>query len=254
MSQDNELVKKHLFALFIKDKKNDEYVRIKKATELNRSMNPVTEDYDYIADEFPTTEVTGYKPSEPVAVKTFTGEKDFALLYDIYKSRAIGPDAHYEVLTVYMFQKSTVSNVDHYYAEKEDATVTIDSWNVSGTTLTANVSHNGTPKRGSVVITDGQPVFTEGDMPVEQSSSGGSSESTTEYFATVAEFIEAATQASTGVSYEDGEGTSHDDGVTYTYNGTTYLYDGTNLYTGTVDEGVWTELSEVTVTSVAKAS
>ena len=252
--ESDKLVKKHLFALFIKDKKTNKFIRIEKATELNRSMNPTTEEYDYIADEFPTTEITGYKPSEPVAVKTFKNHPDFDLLYDIYKSRAIGADAHYDVLTVYMFEKSTVSDVDYFYAEYEDSTITIDSWDVSGTTLTANVNHNGTPKKGYVVITEGQPVFTEGDMPVEQSSSGGSSESTTEYFATVAEFIEAATQASTGVSYEDGEGQSHDDGVTYTYNGTTYLYDGTNLYTGTVDEGVWTELSEVTVTSVAKAS
>lgn len=257
-ANDDELVKKHLFALFIKDKNTDKYIRIRKATELNRSMNPTTEEYDYIADEFPTTEVTGYKPSEPVAVKTFKGQQDFNLLYDIYKKRAIGPDAHYEVLTVYMFDKKTVGNVDNFYAEHEDATVTIDSWDVSGTTLTANVAHNGTPEKGYVVITDGQPVFTEGDMPV--ASSSGSSESgnsgsgtttdTTEYFSGISAFLDAATKVSENVSYEDGDGQSHEDGVTYTYNNVTYLCAGTKLYSGTVESDVWTELVEVDVTSI----
>lgn len=162
-ANDEELVKKHLFALFIKD--GNTYVRIRKATELNRSMNPGTEEYDYIADEFPTTEVTTYKPSEPVAVKTFKGAPDFDLLYKIYKNRSIGADAHYDVLTVYMFEKSTVSGKDYFYAELEDATITIDSWDVSGTSLSANINHNGTPKKGYVEITDGQPSFTEGDLP-----------------------------------------------------------------------------------------
>lgn len=256
--ESDKLVKKHLFALFIKDKKTNKFIRIEKATELNRSMNPTTEEYDYIADEFPTTEITGYKPSEPVAVKTFKNHPDFDLLYDIYKSRAIGADAHYDVLTVYMFEKSTVSDVDYFYAEYEDSTITIDSWDVSGTTLTANVNHNGTPKKGYVVITDGQPVFTEGDMPA--ASSSGSSESgnsgsgtttdTTEYFSGISAFLDAATKVSENVSYEDGEGQSHEDGVTYTYNNVTYLCAGTKLYSGTVESDVWTELVEVDVTSI----
>lgn len=165
MAQDETLVKKHLFALFILDKASSKWIRIRKATELNRSMNAVTEEYDYIADEFPTTEVTSYKPSEPVAVKTFKGAPDFDLLYDIYKKRATGADAHFDILSVYMFDSATSGNKTYYYAEKEDSTLTIDSWDVSGTSLSANIAHNGTPLKGYVEITEGQPVFTEGDFP-----------------------------------------------------------------------------------------
>ena len=38
-----------------------------------------------------------------MSVKTIKGEDDFALFYQLYKNRAIGPDAHREILTVFMF-------------------------------------------------------------------------------------------------------------------------------------------------------
>lgn len=240
---EEKLVKKHLFALFLKDKKTEKFIRIRKATELNRAMNPVTEEYDYIADEFPTTEVTGYKPSEPVSVKAFKGSEDFDLLYEIYKNRSIGADAHYDVLTVYFFDEYSASGKTYYYAEYEDSTLTIDSWDVSGTSLSANIAHNGTPKKGYVEIVNKQPVFVEGDIPSDAEST---------YFANVAEFIAAAEQVSTGVSYKDSESVSHDDGVTYAYGGVTYLYDGEGLYTGNVESDVWTSLTAVDVTTIAK--
>ena len=100
-----ELIKKHKFALYLNagTSETPDWVRVCKATEFTRSMNPTTEDYDYIADEHPTTEVTDYKPSESMSVKTIKGEKDFELFYELYKNRAIGPDAHRDILTVFIF-------------------------------------------------------------------------------------------------------------------------------------------------------
>ena len=99
-----EMLKKHKFAFYLKVNATPaKFIRIRKATEFTRNMNPSTEEYDYIADEHPTTEVTDYKPSDDMVVKTIKGEPDFELFYQLYKKRAIGTDAHREVLSVFMF-------------------------------------------------------------------------------------------------------------------------------------------------------
>ncbi len=59
------MVRKHLIGLFPNGGTSEkpDWVRVKKATQLTLAMNPETEDYDYIADEVPTTELKRYKPS-----------------------------------------------------------------------------------------------------------------------------------------------------------------------------------------------
>ena len=58
------MIKKHQIGLFVdtSDTSTPAYKRLKKSTELTISMEAETEDYDYIADESPTTELTEYKP------------------------------------------------------------------------------------------------------------------------------------------------------------------------------------------------
>ena len=57
-------VKKHQIALFLNfgTAQAPKYVRIKKSTELTLNFDPQTEDYDYIADESPTTDLERYAP------------------------------------------------------------------------------------------------------------------------------------------------------------------------------------------------
>lgn len=105
---------------------------------------------------------------------------------------------------------------------------------------------------GTAVITveskyDSSVKYSFNVTPVANSSTP-----TTEYFTDISEFLSAATEVDTGVTYTDGESQEHTDGVTYSYNGTTYLYDGTYLYTGTVSSGEWSELVQVNVTTIEK--
>ena len=166
-----QLIKKHLIKPFLNkgSSESPEWVQIKKTTDFVRSMNPVTEDRDYIADEHPTTEITDYKPSIPVTVTTYKGEEDFDYLYSKYKERAIGSDAQTDFLLVSVFDSVTKTEGEtettYYYAEKSNCTLAIDEWNISGNSLGATIYENGTPSIGYVVFTDGSPVFTEGDMP-----------------------------------------------------------------------------------------
>lgn len=165
--QQTQLIKKHLIRPFLNKGTSEvpDWVQIKKATEFTRAMNPQTEERDYIADEHPTTEVMDYKPSENLSITMYKGEPDFELFYDLYKKRAIGSEAQKEFLLVYIFDSSTVESKTYYYAEKTNASVTVEELNASGKSLACNVYENGTPVKGYVTIENGEPTFTEGAMP-----------------------------------------------------------------------------------------
>lgn len=167
MSEQTQLIKKHLIRPFLNKGTSElpDWVQIKKATEFTRAMNPQTEERDYIADEHPTTEVMDYKPSENLAVTMYKGEPDFELFYDLYKKRAIGSEAQKEFLLVNIFDSSTVESKTYYYAEKTNASVTVEELNATGKSLSCTVYENGTPVKGYVTIEAGKPTFTEGDMP-----------------------------------------------------------------------------------------
>ena len=167
MSEQTQLIKKHLIRPFLNKGTSElpDWVQIKKATEFTRAMNPQTEERDYIADEHPTTEVMDYKPSENLSITMYKGEPDFELFYDLYKKRAIGSEAQKEFLLVYIFDSSTVESKTYYYAEKTNASVTVEELNASGKSLACNVYENGTPVKGYVTIENGSPTFTEGAMP-----------------------------------------------------------------------------------------
>lgn len=172
----SELIKKHKVAVYVNGGTSSapSWVRIKKATEFTRTMNATTEERDYIADEHPTTELMDYKPSEDLAITTYKGEEDFELLYKLYKERAIGDDAKREFMIIYIFDSSTVTDASdsssktYYYADKTDATLVLNEFNPSSSSISATVYENGTAVKGYATFAeDGTPTFTAGDIPTE---------------------------------------------------------------------------------------
>ena len=170
-----ELIKKHKVGVFLNGGTSEapDWVRVKKATEFTRSMNPETEERDYIADEHPTTELMDYKPSEDLTVTTYKGEKDFELLYKLYKERAVGEEAKRELLIVSIFDSVEIADTEaggvkktYYYADKTEATVALNEFNISSSTISATVYENGTSVKGYVEFgEDGAVTFTAGAMP-----------------------------------------------------------------------------------------
>lgn len=73
-----QLVKKHKIGLFLDP--GTGYKRIKKSETLTISMNPEENEYDYIADENPTTEVDRYKPSIDQDLTMYKGEDDYEMV------------------------------------------------------------------------------------------------------------------------------------------------------------------------------
>lgn len=152
-------VKKHQFAVYINSASSGSptWVRVEKATDFTRSMNPVTEERDYIADEHPTTVVKDYKPSEGLTIDAYKGNADFELFYNMYKTLATGTDAEKDLLLVSKFDKN---EDDSYYAEKCSATITVDEFNASEGQMSVTIYENGTKTKGSVTYTEGVPTFT----------------------------------------------------------------------------------------------
>ena len=162
-----QLIKKHKTLPFINAGTSDapDWVQIKKATEFTHSLNPETEERDYISDEQATTELMNYKPSMSLSVTTIAGEADFDLFYKLYKEKATGEDAKREYMIVFVFDSSSAGGTEYYYAYKTDATITVDEFNSVDSQISVSIYENGTPTKGFVYLEDGAPVFTEGDLP-----------------------------------------------------------------------------------------
>ena len=173
------LIKKHMTLPFLNVGTADapQWVQIKKATEFAHSLNPETEERDYIADEQPTTELKQYKPSMSLSVTTLAGESDFDLFYDLYKNKRIGEDAKMEYLLVYVFDSVKAGGTTYYYAYKAEATVAVSEFNTVDSTIAVEIHENGTPTHGFVTLEDGAPTFTEGDMPEAEETEAEDEES-----------------------------------------------------------------------------
>lgn len=143
------MIKKHLVAPFMNTGtvENPVWTRIKKSTELTIAMNPETEEFDYISDPAPTTELKEYKPSIEQPLKMIEGEPDFQFFWEMFKARKVGNDAKKELMLVYMFDKSnegTEQAPDYYYAAwKVMTTVTFDEMNCNDSQLQFTLGFGG---------------------------------------------------------------------------------------------------------------
>lgn len=178
------MVKKHLIGLFIdtgNDVNNQRFRRIKKSTELTVSMNPVTNEYDYIADESPTSEVDKYQPSIDQPLTMYKDEPDFKMIFERFFKMNVGNDAHARVMLVYMFAGNKESG---FLAWESDCILQISEMNAVDSTITMNITFGGTVRKGYATVVNDVPTFTEGvteDLEkffdIEDTSSSGDSSS-----------------------------------------------------------------------------
>lgn len=162
------MIKKHLIALFIDTGTGETptWTRIKKSTELTISMDAQTEDYDYIADENPTTELTQYKPSIDQPLKMIKDEPDFEYFWKMFFNMKVGEEAKTNYLMVFMFDKKGSDNAIAYGAWSGECTIAFDELNANDSELSFNLALGATVKKGTATVTgtapDYTPVFTEG--------------------------------------------------------------------------------------------
>ena len=154
------MVKKHQIALFLNTSTTGTaaYKRIKKSTELTISLNPETVDYDYIADESPTTELDKYKPSINQPLTMYEGEDDFDYIFSLFKNMSVGNDAKTKVMVVFMFDGDATNG---YTAWESDCVISITEMNGVASTITFSILFGGTVSKGTATISAGVPTFTE---------------------------------------------------------------------------------------------
>ena len=161
------MVKKHRIAIFFDQADGTgsaEYKRIKKSTELTLSFNPETEDFDYIADENPTTEITKYAPSLEQPLKMYENEADFKYFWEKCYNLPTGTAAKVPLRIVFMFCETGSGADAQYKAWKVDCMVSFNEMNGVDSELNFELLFGGTIERGTVKVTgtapDYLPVFT----------------------------------------------------------------------------------------------
>lgn len=149
------MVKKFKIGLFLQN--GSKYVRIKKSTTLTISMNPEEVEYDYIADENPTTEIDKYKPSIDQDLTMYKGEDDYEMIWPYFYKRKVGQDAHTKCLVAFMQEPAEGGG---YKAWETDATISVQDMNAVESKLNIKVLFGGDITTGTATMSNGVPTFT----------------------------------------------------------------------------------------------
>lgn len=157
------IVKVHRIGLFL-DKGEvagtRAWQRMMKSTELTLAMNGETETKKYIVDESPTDILKLYKPTINQALTAVKGSADYDFIWKkFFYNLAVGSKADIAGLIVFMDEPGTVEG--SMLAWEFDCTIMITEMNGVAETLTFDILFKGTVRKGTVVATDGVPVFTE---------------------------------------------------------------------------------------------
>lgn len=159
----SEMVKKWKIAPFINKGTalSPEWVRIKKSTAFDLTLNGETSQYDYISDESPTTELLRYAPSLSQALTMYKGEEDYNLVFDLFYELKTGSEAHKEILIAFFMESEEGSDDKTYYkAWKSDAVLVVSDLNSVDSTISFDINFGGTISRGYVTLdSSNKPTF-----------------------------------------------------------------------------------------------
>ncbi len=171
------MVKKHLIGLFLNTgtKEAPVWTRIKKSTELTISMNPETEEFDYIADESPTTELMKYKPSIDQDLTMYEDEPDFKMIWEYFYNMKVGNDARTECMIAFMMRPAEGGG---YEAWKTDCVLSVTDLNAVDSKINFQIAFGGTVSKGTATKTGETITFAESAASAAQSTTASSTKST----------------------------------------------------------------------------
>lgn len=169
MSTKTTMVKKHKIGLFLQN--SDTFTRIAKGTTLTLSMNPEEEEFDYIADESPTTEIMDYKPSIDQDIVMYKGSPDYEMLWPYFYEMRTGSEAHTGCMIVFMHQPvdasgndielGSITEVAGYRAWLTDSVISMQDLNATEKKLNFKVIFGGGVTKGFATMQDGTPTFAD---------------------------------------------------------------------------------------------
>lgn len=149
-----QMVKKHKIGLFLNP--GTGYKRVKKSETLTISMNPEENEYDYIADENPTTEIDRYKPSIDQDLTMYKGEEDYEMVWPYFYERKTGLDAHIKCMLVFMHEPAAAGG---YMAWETDSVLSVQDLAAVDKKLNFKILFGGGITNGTAVVTNGVPTF-----------------------------------------------------------------------------------------------
>ena len=157
---DGGFVKKYHVALFLNTgtTSTPEWTRIKKSTDNTITMNAETKDFDFIADEAPTTILDRYKPSLSQPLTMIKGEPDYEYFFEKFYDQATGSDAETDVCIVFFAAETETTGT--YKAWKASALMVFDNMNPVEGTITANINFNAGITLGTATVTQGVLTIT----------------------------------------------------------------------------------------------
>ena len=158
--EDGGFVKKYHVALFLNQgtSSTPDWFRIKKSTDNTITCNATTNDYDFIADEVPTTILDRYKPSLSQPLTMIKGEEDYEYFFEKFYEQATGGDAETEICIV--FFNAETSTTGTYEAWKAPCLLVFDNMNPVEGTITCNINLNAGITLGSATVSQGELTFT----------------------------------------------------------------------------------------------
>ena len=157
---DGGFVKKYHVALFLQTGTTSTpvWTRIKKSTDNTITMNAETKDFDFIADEAPTTMLDRYKPSLSQPLTMIKGEDDYEYFFDKFFAQATGADAETEICIVFFNAETATAGT--YQAWKAPCLMVFDNMNPVEGTITANINFNAGTTLGTATVDNGELEFT----------------------------------------------------------------------------------------------
>lgn len=113
----------------------------------------------YIVDDNATTIVDSYAVSLDNEMKCIYGDEVYDFINGLRYNLATGTDAETEVLCV---DKYDVNEQNEFKAQLFNCSISISNYGGDGGTtpkIAFKINVNGTPKNGTVTLTDGTPTF-----------------------------------------------------------------------------------------------
>lgn len=140
------------------------WARIGKGVESAQTdYNPNVAEEHYIDEDSASKLVDGYAPVLPAEQKAYKGNEVFDYVDSLRLVRALGTEAETQLLNVFKYDKVG----EAYKAEMQKVSISINSFGGdagNAPVINYDVNYVGDHTPGTVVITDGKPVFTpDGD-------------------------------------------------------------------------------------------
>lgn len=133
--------------------------------DLGIEFNTQTKERHFIVNKNGSTSTTGHQKQSPVTQLANTEDPSFKLIDDIFFKESVGKDAETDVMWVFPYRTKDVSPFDAKTSKVQIAQGSFSGPAGEEIQYSYDVHYKGDPVFGSVVITDGKPVFTPTETP-----------------------------------------------------------------------------------------